>query len=217
MTYNKQKPCVPEVRDIKQHKMNTENLKKLFQQQFDYTAYCNEIVHRIFGCNDIATRPELLDTTQEGDECSYIGRMADADGRELGFFYTRVADGSDVRRKRVGLRRLIAPYLKYDVDAAIAVFDDGRHWRFSYICDMKEGTTAAKRFSYIMGDEKGQYKTPLERLSLLGTQTSTLRLENIRKAFSVDALSDEFFKEYHRHHDTICDHIIHSHINTLTH
>ena len=217
MTYNKQKPCVPEVRDIKQHKMNTENLKNLFQQQFDYTAYCNEIVHRIFGCNDIATRPELLDTTQEGDECSYIGRMADADGRELGFFYTRVADGSDVRRKRVGLRKLIAPYLKYDVDAAIAVFDDGRHWRFSYICDMKEGTTAAKRFSYIMGDEKGQYKTPLERLSLLGTQTSTLRLENIRKAFSVDALSDEFFKEYHRHYDAICDHIIHSHINTLTH
>ncbi|MBQ6072268.1 MAG: hypothetical protein IJK85_11060, partial [Bacteroidales bacterium] len=73
--------------------------------------------------------------------------MDDADHRLLGFFYTRVADGGDVRRKRVGLRKLISPYLKYDVDGAIAVFDDGRHWRLSYICDLKEGSTSAKRFS----------------------------------------------------------------------
>ena len=30
-----------------------------------------------------------------------------------------------MRRKRVGLRKLIQPYLKYEVEAAIAVFDDG--------------------------------------------------------------------------------------------
>ena len=53
------------------------------------------------------------------------GNILDAEGRLLGFFYTRVAEGSDVRRKRVGLRKLIQPYLRYEVDAAIAVFDDG--------------------------------------------------------------------------------------------
>ena len=202
---NKQKEkCVPEVRDLKTtYTMNNDALKRIFQQSFDYTTYSNEIVHRLFGCNDVATNPELLDTNSEGDKSYFIGQMEDADGRLLGFFYTRVADGGDVRRKRVGLRKLIQPYLKYDVDGAIAVFDDGNHWRLSYICDLKEGNTAAKRFSYILGDEQGQYKTPIERLGKVAEKNGRFKLSDLREAFSVDALSKEFFDEYHRHYDII--------------
>ena len=183
--------------------MNTSTIRQIFQSNFDYTAYCNEIIHNVFGCNDISTRPEWLDGTADGDNSYYIGRQTDANGRELGFFYTRVAQGSDVRRKRVGLRKMIAPYLKYDVDAAIAVFADESHWRLSYICDMKEGVTNAKRFSYILGDEQGQYKTPLERLNTIYSKRARFVLNDLREAFSVDALSDEFFDEYHVHYDHI--------------
>ena len=183
--------------------MNTDIIKRIFQSQFDYTTYCNEIVHNIFGCNDIATSPEQLPSSSDGDQNYFIGRMADTDSRELGFFYTRVAEGSDVRRKRVGLRKLIAPYLKYEVDAAIAVFDDGNHWRLSYICDMKEGVTAAKRYSYILGDPQGQYKTPIERLGKVASESGRFVLDDLKEAFSVDALSKEFFDEYHRHYDII--------------
>ena len=197
--------------------MNPETLRKIFKSPFDYKTYSNEIVHRLFGSNDVATIPELLDTNATGDKSHYIGQMEDADGRLLGFFYTRVADGGDVRRKRVGLRKLIQPYLKYDVDGAIAIFDDGNHWRLSYICDLKEGNTAAKRFSYILGDEQGQYKTPIERLGKVAEKNGRFKLSDLREAFSVDALSKEFFDEYHRHYDRICDYIVHSHINTLTH
>lgn len=183
--------------------MNTAIIRQIFQAKFDYPIYCNEIVHNVFGCNDISTHPEWLDGTADGDNSYYIGRQTDADGRELGFFYTRVAQGSDVRRKRVGLRKMIAPYLKYDVDAAIAVFVDENHWRLSYICDMKEGVTNAKRFSYILGDEQGQYKTPLERLDTIYAKRGRFVLNDLREAFSVDALSDEFFDEYHIHYDRI--------------
>ncbi len=183
--------------------MNTETLRQIFKSPFDYTTYSREIVHRLFGCHDVASRPEWLDTNAEGDQSFFIGQMDDADHRLLGFFYTRVADGSDVRRKRVGLRKLISPYLKYDVDGAIAVFDDGRHWRLSYICDLKEGSTSAKRFSYILGDENGQYKTPLERLEKVARLNGRLTLSDLRESFSVDALSDEFFDEYHLHYDRI--------------
>ena len=183
--------------------MNNDTLKRIFQQSFDYTTYSNEIVHRLFGSNDVATSPELLDTNATGDKSHYIGQMEDADGRLLGFFYTRVAEGGDVRRKRVGLRKLIQPYLKYDVDGAIAIFDDGNHWRLSYICDLKEGNTAAKRFSYILGDEQGQYKTPIERLGKVAEKNGRFKLSDLREAFSVDALSKEFFDEYHRHYDII--------------
>ncbi len=183
--------------------MNTETLRQIFKSPFDYTSYSREIVHRLFGCHDVASRPEWLDTNAEGDQSYFIGQMDDADHRLLGFFYTRVADGGDVRRKRVGLRKLISPYLKYDVDGAIAVFDDGRHWRLSYICDLKEGSTSAKRFSYILGDENGQYKTPLERLEKVARLNGRLTLSDLRESFSVDALSDEFFDEYHLHYDRI--------------
>ncbi len=185
------------------HTMNSETLRQIFKATFDYTTYCNDIVHRLFGCNDIASRPEMLDTNAEGDKSYFIGQMDDADGRLLGFFYTRVADGSDVRRKRVGLRKLISPYLKYDVDGAIAVFDDGCHWRLSYICDLKDGSTSAKRFSYIMGDEQGQYKTPIERLGDIAKLNGRWKLSDLKESFSVDALSDEFFDEYHIHYDRI--------------
>ena len=183
--------------------MNPETLRKIFKSPFDYTTYSNEIVHHLFGCNDVATSPELLDTNVDGDKSYFIGQMEDTDGRLLGFFYTRVADGGDVRRKRVGLRKLIQPYLKYDVDGAIAAFDDGKHWRLSYICDLKEGSTSAKRFSYILGDEQGQYKTPIERLGKVAEKNGRFKLSDLKEAFSVDALSKEFFDEYHRHYDII--------------
>jgi len=182
---------------------SSETLRKIFKSPFDYVTYCNEIVHNIFGCNDIATSPEQLPSSSDGDQNYFIGRMTDAEQRELGFFYTRVAEGSDVRRKRVGLRKLIQPYLKYEVEAAIAVFDDGNHWRLSYICDMKGNVTSAKRSSYILGDPQGQYKTPLERLDKVASKSGHFVLDDLIEAFSVDALSKEFFDEYHRHYDII--------------
>ena len=183
--------------------MNTETLRQIFQSPFNYSEYSRKIVHDLFGCNDVQSQPELIDTSAMGDSSYYVGQMEDSESRLLGFFYTRVAEGSDVRRKRVGLRKLIQPYLRYEVDAAIAVFDDGRHWRLSYICDHKEGTTSAKRFSYVLGDKLGQYKTPLERLDKVAAKAGHFKMDDLRDAFSVDALSKEFFDEYHRHYDRI--------------
>ncbi len=183
--------------------MNTDTLRQIFQSPFNYSLFSREIVHGIFGCNDVQSQPELIDTSAMGDSSYYVGQMEDSESRLLGFFYTRVAEGSDVRRKRVGLRKLIQPYLRYEVDAAIAVFDDGQYWRLSYICDHKEGTTSAKRFSYVLGDKQGQYKTPLERLDKVAAKAGHFKMDDLRDAFSVDALSKEFFDEYHRHYDRI--------------
>ena len=186
--------------------MNTDTLRQLFQSPFNYSEYSRKIVHDLFGCNDVyetLDSAERLNPTPDGDQNYFLGQKEDADRLLLGFFYTRVAEGSGVRRKRVGLRKLIQPYLKYQVEAAIAVFDDGQHWRLSYICDHKEGTTSAKRFSYVLGDKQGQYKTPLERLDRVAAKAGRFKLDDLKEAFSVDALSKEFFDEYHRHYDRI--------------
>lgn len=186
--------------------MNAETIKKIFQSPFIYSEYSKKIVHDLFGCNyvyETLDSAERLNPSPDGDQNFFLGHMEDSERQLLGFFYTHVAEGSDVRRKRVGLWKLIQPYLKYEVEAAIAVFDDGLHWRLSYICDHKEGTTSAKRFSYVLGDKQGQYKTPLERLDKVAAKAGHFKLEDLKEAFSVDALSKEFFDEYHRHYDRI--------------
>ena len=186
--------------------MNSNSIQTLFQSQFDYSTYSRQIVHDVFGCNDIEqTLDDPIDISAAGDKSYYIGQMEDSNHQLLGFFYTRTAEGSDVRRKRVGWRKLISPYLKYHVDAAVAVFDDGQHWRLSYICDQKESLTAAKRFSYVMGDAAGQYKTPVARLGRVAACEGRFKLGDIFEAFSVEALSNQFFDEYRNYYADIVE------------
>jgi hypothetical protein len=54
-----------------------------------------------------------------------------------------------------------------------------------------------------MGDEQRQYKTPLERLYKIARLNGRIKLSDLKESFSVDALSDEFFNEYHIHYDRI--------------
>ena len=175
-------------------------LRDLFQQPFDLVTYRSVILSQLLHAQRLLTSPEMLEQYDNGDQLYGLGYLTDNEGKEIGLYYTHVPNG-DVRRKRVGFRKMLHPYVKYGVDAAIAVFDDGEYWRLSYICDLKGGVTSAKRFSYVFGDPKGQYNTPVGRLTDLAKKRLTL--DDLHKTFSVDALSQEFFDEYHRHYDRI--------------
>ena len=177
-------------------------LRDLFQQPFDLETYRRVILSQLLHAQRLLTSPEMLEQYDNGDQLYGLGYLTDNEGKEIGLYYTHVHSG-DVRRKRVGFRKMLHPYVnnKYGAEAAIAVFDDGEHWRLSYICDLKGGVTSAKRFSYVFGDPKGQYNTPVSRLTDLAQKRLTI--DELHKTFSVDALSKEFFDEYHRHYDRI--------------
>lgn len=176
-----------------------ETLRNLFRQKFNYSEYRKVILQNLLHAQELMREPEFLEETNDGDRIYGLGYLRDADGKEIGLYYTNVTKG-DVRHKRVGFRKMMKKYTDFGVDAAITVFADKEHWRLSYMCDLKGGVTAAKRFSYIMGDG-GMYVTPVNRLSELAGKR--IKLENIHDAFSVEALSDEFFKAYHDHYDII--------------
>ncbi len=78
----------------------------------------------------------------------------------------------------------------------LAVFNDGTNWRLSLICDLKEDATSTKRFTYVFGDEKAYYKTPVSRF--VDLQKKANEFLEIKKAFSVEALSDDFFDAYRK-------------------
>lgn len=173
---------------------NKETFKRLFQSKFNLSKW-QMLLQDYFHADKVRVSPEILDEDAEDRKGYFLGSMTTQDNYELGFFYYEMDDGSVLRRK-VGLRNLIRPYLGYGFDAALAVFNDGTNWRLSLICDLKEDATSTKRFTYVFGDEKAYYKTPILRFESLRTKANEF-LE-IKKAFSVEALSDDFFDEYRK-------------------
>ena len=173
---------------------NKETFKRLFQSKFNLSKW-QMLLQDYFHADKVRVSPEVLDEDAEDRKGYFLGSMTTQDNYELGFFYYEMEDGSVLRRK-VGLRNLIRPYLGYGFDAALAVFNDGTNWRLSLICDLKEDATSTKRFTYVFGDEKAYYKTPILRFESLRTKANEF-LE-IKKAFSVEALSDDFFAAYRR-------------------
>lgn len=173
---------------------NKETIKRLFQSKFNLSKW-QILLQDYFHADKVRVSPEVLDEDAEDRKGYFLGSMTTQDNYELGFFYYEMEDGSVLRRK-VGLRNLIRPYLGYGFDAALAVFNDGTNWRLSLICDLKEDATSTKRFTYVFGDEKAFYKTPILRFESLRTKANEF-LE-IKKAFSVEALSDDFFDEYRK-------------------
>ena len=173
---------------------NKETFKRLFQSKFNLSKW-QMLLQDYFHADKVRVRAEVLDEDAEDRKGYFLGSMTTQDNYELGFFYYEMEDGSVLRRK-VGLRNLIRPYLGYGFDAALAVFNDGTNWRLSLICDLKEDATSTKRFTYVFGDEKAYYKTPILRFESLRTKANEF-LE-IKKAFSVEALSDDFFDAYRK-------------------
>ena len=173
---------------------NKETFKRLFQSKFNLSKW-QMLLQDYFHADKVRVSPEALDEDVEDRKGYFLGSMTTQDNYELGFFYYEMEDGSVLRRK-VGLRNLIRPYLGYGFDAALAVFNDGINWRLSLICDLKEDATSTKRFTYVFGDEKAYYKTPVSRF--VDLQKKANEFLEIKKAFSVEALSDDFFAAYRK-------------------
>ena len=173
---------------------NKETFKRLFQSKFNLSKW-QMLLQDYFHADKVRVNAEVLDEDAEDRKGYFLGSMTTQDNYELGFFYYEMEDGSVLRRK-VGLRNLIRPYLGYGFDAALAVFNDGTNWRLSLICDLKEDATSTKRFTYVFGDEKAYYKTPVSRFVSL--QKKANEFLEIKKAFSVEALSDDFFAAYRK-------------------
>ena len=169
-----------------------EELRLIFRNKFDKSQW-TKILHDIFNATEVRTSPELITDVDSTDIGYYLGRLSTPDHYEIGLFHYEINAGS-VANKRVGLRNLIKPFLRYEFDAALVVFDSGDHWRLSFICDIKEEATSPKRYTYVFGDNELLYRTPIERFNLL--QKKGISFENLKTAFSVEALSNEFFDRY---------------------
>ena len=172
----------------------TDSLRNLFQSSFNLTQWYSFSQH-FFNVSELKKKPErIIENTS--DEGYYLGNINTTDSYRIGLFQYNISKGS-VANKRVGLRNLVKSFINPiwgEFDAALVVFDSGDHWRLSFICDIKGEATSPKRYTYVFGSDNLLYRTPIERFNFL--KKKGVSFENLKIAFSVEALSDEFFNKY---------------------
>ena len=170
-----------------------EKLRNIFQSPFNAKDW-NDLLQHFFHANELRQKPEEVESSIGNG--FYLGCIDTPDSYRIGLFRYTISKGSVVN-KRVGLRNLVKSFVNPrwgNFDAALAVFDSGDHWRLSFICDIKGEATSPKRYTYVFGSNELLYKTPIERFRFL--QNKGVSFENLKTAFSVEALSDEFFDKY---------------------
>lgn len=169
-------------------------LRKLFQSSFNLTQWYT-FLQNFFNATELKEGPEKI-IGSTSDNGYYLGNIDTTDSYRIGLFHYNITKGS-VANRRVGLRNLVKSFINPtwgEFDAALVVFDSGDHWRLSFICDIKGEATSPKRYTYVFGSDDLLYITPIERFNFL--KKKGISFENVKTAFSVEALSNEFFDRY---------------------
>jgi len=183
-----------------------DNLRQIFQQPFNAHEW-QQMLQHYFQATELRAEPERIDCTTADEQGYYLGAIDTTDSYRIGLFYYQIQHGN-VARKRVGLRNLVKSFVNPnwgEFDAALVVFDSGELWRLSFVSDIKGESTAPKRYTYVFGEGESFYNTPVGRFDAL--QRKGISFENIKDAFSVEALSKEFFDEYREHYADIVEYI----------
>lgn len=171
----------------------SDSLRQLFQSAFHLTEW-REYLQYFFGATALREQAEVIEGS-ETEKGFYLGKIDTSDNYSIGLFHYQVSKGSVVN-KRVGLRHLVKSFINPtwgEFDAALVVFDDGKHWRLSFICDIKGENTMPKRYTFVFGESENYYNTAVNRFVTL--KQKGISFETLKDAFSVEALSKDFYKD----------------------
>jgi hypothetical protein len=181
--------------------MDKKRLHEILTSPYDIDTW-REALREVFNAKNLYQHPQKipLPSNNKADSAYEIGKFYSADDREIGIYQINLKPEVWLERNKVGIRQLLRSVYKYEVDGALIVFAQDSKWRLSFVSeiravdengDFRTIETEPKRFTYLLGrDEKT--KTALDRLfSIAG---KTLNLEDIKNAFSVEKLNEEFYK-----------------------
>lgn len=187
--------------------MTRDKLRNIFQSSFSYENWQSVLVSLFSGVGkncqlSLESTPQQMPVAKEEKmDGFYIGEIRiGMESVKLYTFHIK-DDRTNISRNRVGLRNTVN-YLRDVNDAAIVVYYNDHQWRVSYICDI---IRSLKRFSFVFGDQQTLYTTPIKRFENLSE--GDISLDSILEAFSVEALSKDFFKSYKAQYDKFCNHI----------
>jgi len=150
-----------------------------------------------------------------------LGTYTSPEKEKLDVLIVHLTDESKLERARTALRNFVADHLKTrdEKDAALVAFvsPSKTTWRFSYVkmeyatvekesgkagpeqsrrVGVETRLTPARRFSYIVGEGESCHTAQARFLGLLQDTETDPTLAEMEDAFSVEAVTKEFFKKY---------------------
>jgi hypothetical protein len=142
-----------------------------------------------------------------------LGTYTSPEKEKLDILIVHLTQASKLERTRTAIRNFVADHLRTrdEKDAALVAFvsPSEKQWRFSYVkmdyaSVLKESgkvgvetrLTPARRFSYLVGEGESCHTAQTRFVSLLEDGGTNPALKDIEEAFSVEAVTKEFFGKY---------------------
>lgn len=184
-------------------------LEQIFNNDYPGTdRFIADVIEPIFGNeieyigDDLAEREKYAEKAKKAGikHIKYIGDLTEKNynADNIALLDVTLDDSKNIERSRVNIQQLIRSIMDYRQHLIIVFhYEDvaNKQWRFSYAYkgDSLKDTTSAKRYTYVFG--KGfRGRTAAERFEVLAK--SQRNNEDFEDAFSVQALSDDFFNLY---------------------
>ena len=202
--------------------LSIETLKGFLSSQYKgWSSFVNNIIFPIFGEDkfESLSETELLENNPEEKPlaeatgiCSIkqVGQI-DVGVQPLQIFDVMVSDRVMMERNRVNIQRLIRKIME-NYSSAFMLFhyenDTRWDWRFTF-CHKKgsqKEVTDSKRYTFLLGPGQS-CRTAANNFNKLYENRDTLDMSKIEDAFSVEALTNEFFGKYKEEYDKFVEYI----------
>ncbi len=199
--------------------MNKKDLQKFFSADYtNFKSFADNVLAPVFGekltildyAEDMIKTKEDKSLARKHKIVSVL-HFADIDAfNEVKVFDITVDNSCSLTMSRVGIKEFVRRIL-FSYTQALIVFHyentTDRSWRLSYMFkeDKQTAVTPAKRFTYVFGKNYSG-KTAAERFEVLSNSEMD-KAKDFIEAFSVEALTKEFFTKYEAHYKKFCKYI----------
>ena len=189
------------------------NYKEVIESRYNRQNW-QLLLHDIFG-NKIKfwnTPSDISTNSQFAKQALWLGTITLSDEQTISVYEVELSESVDIERNRRGIRDMLLTAWRGNGNAGAFMFCYRKNesvLRFSYVSESwnfaedgtyKKESTDTKRFTYLLG-EGHRSRTAIQQFEKL--RDSALSLKDLTKAFSVDAVSDMFFKGYKQQYEEI--------------
>lgn len=193
-------------------------ISQTFTQRFDKARFQNFAVNLLNRIDE--SKAQAWNSTYVKDafknhvgHYERLGTYTTPDNEKLDVLIVHLTRETKLTRARTAIRNFVGHHLKTrdEKDAALVAFvsPTETQWRLSYVkmeyatvekesgkVGVETRLTPARRFSYIVGEGESCHTAQTRFLPLLQDTTTDPALSDIEEAFSVEAVTKEFFNRY---------------------
>ena len=197
--------------------MHTDTLRSFLEKDYSgIDKFLEQVIYRVFDKTELdpINKDDLADE-ENNIKLAHdtgIGRMEligkiFVSGAWLRIYDVTVDSSVRMAHNRVNLQRLTRRIMHHNSAAFMLFHYDEAHatdreWRFSfcYKSSESEQTTDPKRFTFLFGRGHSSRTAAENFQKLFDKKGQEVTIADIREAFSVEALSKEFFDKYREHY-----------------